>query len=77
MQTYLLQQPGEGWYESKDAAVPDGASDIEVSMNTYTQLGLDDVKNEMIRMEELERARKEVDKAKGKKLMRQNMFKVV
>ena len=25
LQTYLLQQPGEGWHESKDAAVPDGA----------------------------------------------------
>lgn len=36
-------------------------------MNTYTHLGLDDAKNEMIRMEELEQARKEVDKAEDKK----------
>ena len=40
-----------------------GRSDIGVTMNTYTHLGLDDAKNEMIRMEELEQARKEVDKA--------------
>ena len=54
-----------------------GHSDIGVTMNTYTHLGLDDAKNEMIRMEELEHARKEVDKTEGKKPMRQNMFKVV
>ena len=46
-------------------------------MNTYTHLGLNDAKNEMIRMEELEQARKEVDKTDGKKLMSQNKFKVV
>lgn len=44
-----------------------GHSDIGVTMNTYTHLGLDDAKNEMIRMEELEQARKEVDKAEDKK----------
>ena len=54
-----------------------GHSDIGVTMNTYTHLGLDDAKNEMIRMEELEQARKEVDKAEGKMPIRQNMFKVV
>ena len=54
-----------------------GHSDIGVTMNTYTHLGLDDAKNEMIRMEELEQARKEVDKAEDKKPMKQNMFKVV
>ena len=47
-----------------------GHSDIGVTMNTYTHLGLDDAKNEMICMEELEQARKEVDKAEGKKKMR-------
>lgn len=41
------------------------------------EVGLDDAKNEMIRMEELEQARKEVDKAEDKKPMKQNMFKVV
>ena len=54
-----------------------GHSDIGVTMNTYTHLGLDDAKNEMIRMEELEQARKEVDKTDGEKPMKQNMFKVV
>lgn len=44
---------------------------------TAAHLGLDDAKNEMIRMEELEQARKEVDKAEDKKPMKQNMFKVV
>ena len=54
-----------------------GHSDIGITMNTYTHLCLADAKNEMIRMEELEQARKDVDKTEGKKLMRQNMFKVV
>lgn len=59
------------------AVKPMGHSDIGVTMNTYTHLSLDDAKNEMIRMEELEQARKEVDKAEDKKPMKQNMFKVV
>lgn len=54
-----------------------GHSDIGVTMNTYTHLGLDDAKNEMIRMEELEQARKEVDKAYGQKPLKQNMFKAI
>ena len=43
-----------------------GHSDIGVTMNTYTHLGLDDAKDEMIRLEELEQAKKEVEKADGK-----------
>lgn len=31
-----------------------GHSEIGVTMNTYTHLGLDDAKDEMIRLEELE-----------------------
>lgn len=50
---------------------------LGVTMNTYTHLGLDDAKNEMIRMEELEQARKEIDKTEGIKPMKQSMFKVV
>ena len=38
-----------------------GHSEIGVTMNTYTHLGLDDAKNEMIRMEELNQARKEIN----------------
>ena len=54
-----------------------GHSEIGVTMNTYTHLGLDDAKNEMIRMEELEQARKEIDKTEGIKPMKQSMFKVI
>ena len=54
-----------------------GHSEISVTMNTYTHLGLDDAKNEMNRMKELEQARKEIDKTEGIKPMKQNMFKVV
>ncbi len=43
-----------------------GHSDISVTMNTYTHLGLDDARDEMIRLEELETARKEVEKTSGK-----------
>lgn len=54
-----------------------GHSDIGVTMNTYTHLGLDDAKDEMIRLEELEQARKEVEKTLGTKPIQQNMFKTV
>ena len=43
-----------------------GHSDIGVTMNTYTHLGLDDAKDEMIRLQELEAARKEVEKTTEK-----------
>ncbi len=54
-----------------------GHSDIGVTMNTYTHLGLDDARNEMVRLEELETARKEVEKTERPKEMKQNMFKAV
>lgn len=54
-----------------------GHSDISVTMNVYTHLGLDDARDEMIRLEELEQARKEVEKTEGTKPLKQNMFKVV
>ncbi len=49
-----------------------GHSDISVTMNTYIYLGLDDTKYEIPRLEELENARKEVDKTseKAKPLLR-------
>lgn len=49
----------------------------KVTMNTYTHLSLDGAKDEMIRLEKLEQARKEINKAESKMPMRQNMFKVV
>ena len=54
-----------------------GHSEIGVTMNTYTHLGLDDAKDEMIRLEELEQARKEIDKTSGEKPMKQIMFKAI
>ena len=39
-----------------------GHSNIGVTMNTYTHLGLEDAQDEMIRMEELNAARAEVNK---------------
>ena len=54
-----------------------GHSEIGVTMNTYTHLVLDDAKDEMIRLEELEQARKELDKAEGTKPMKQSMFKAI
>ena len=54
-----------------------GHSDISVTMNTYTHLGLEDAKDEMIRLEELEQARKEIEKTKGDIPMVKEMFRVV
>ena len=54
-----------------------GHSDIGVTMNTYTHLGLEDAKDEMIRMEELNAAKKELEKTIGEKTVTQKMFKVV
>ena len=54
-----------------------GHSDIGVTMNTYTHLGLEDAKEEMIRMEELNAARAELNKTTGEKPVTQKMFRVV
>lgn len=54
-----------------------GHSDIGVTMNVYTHLGIDDAKDEMIRIEELEAARKEVEKSDVKKEMKPTMFRIV
>ena len=54
-----------------------GHSDIGVTINTYTHLGLEDAKDEMIRMEELNAAKKELEKTIGEKPVTQKMFKVV
>lgn len=54
-----------------------GHSDIGVTMNTYTHLGLEDAQNEMVRLEELNRAKEEVAKAAGEKPVTQKMFRVV
>ena len=52
-------------------------SNIGVTMNTYTHLGLEDAKDEMIRMEELNAAKRELEKTTGEKPVTQKMFRVV
>lgn len=58
-----------------------GHSDISVTMNVYTHLGLEDAAAEMARMEEVEAARKEQEKLNGTGEKRDtvniNMFRVV
>ena len=54
-----------------------GHSDIHVTMNVYTHLGFDDAKDEMVRLEELNAAKKEVEKVSGEKPVSQKMFKTI
>lgn len=54
-----------------------GHSDIGVTLNVYTHLGVEDAADELKRMEELESARKEMEKAKGEKTVTQRMFKAM
>ena len=58
-----------------------GHSDIGVTMNVYTLLGLEDAAAEMTRMEEVESARKEQEKISGggkdKEKLSRKMFRVV
>ena len=54
-----------------------GHSEIGVTLNTYTHLGLEDAAGELKRMEDLENARKELDKTSGKKAVTQRMFRAV
>ena len=54
-----------------------GHSEIGVTLNTYTHLGLEDATDELKRMEDLENARKELDKTSGIKTVTQKMFRVV
>jgi integrase len=54
-----------------------GHSDIGVTMNTYTHLGLEDAKEEMIRMEELNAARAELNKTTGEKPVTQKIFRAI
>lgn len=54
-----------------------GHSDIGVTVNTYTHLGLEDAKDEMIRLEELNAARVELNKTTGERSVTQKMFRAV
>ena len=52
-----------------------GHSDIGVTLNTYTHLGLEDAQDELGRISEIENARREMDKLGGEKT--QEMFRVM
>ena len=54
-----------------------GHSDISVTMNVYTHLEFDDAKDEMVRLEELNAVKKEVEKITGEKSVSQKMFKAI
>ena len=54
-----------------------GHSDIGVTLNTYTHLGLEDAAEELRRMEEAEAARREQEKLAGKAQDSQKLFKAV
>lgn len=54
-----------------------GHSDIGVTLNTYTHLGLEDAVDELKRVEELENARKEMEKINGEGTVSQKMFRVI
>ena len=54
-----------------------GHSDIGVTLNTYTHLGLEDAAEELRRMEEAEAARREQEKLAGKVNDAQKLFKAV
>ena len=54
-----------------------GHSDIGVTLNTYTHLGLEDATDELKRVEDLENARKQLDKTSGRKAVTQKMIRVV
>ncbi len=45
--------------------------------NTYTHLGLEDATDELRRMEDLENARKELEKNKEEKPVSQKMFRAI
>ena len=51
-----------------------GHSDIGVTLNTYTHLGLED---ELRRLEDLQNARKELERTQGEKTVSQKMFKAI
>ena len=54
-----------------------GHSDISVTMNVYTHVGLDDAEEELRRMEEFRKAQAEVEKKNDIKPVSQKMFKAI
>lgn len=54
-----------------------GHSEIGVTLNTYTHLGLEDATDELRRVQELEDARKEQERLSGEKAPTQKVFKAI
>ena len=54
-----------------------GHSDIGVTLNTYTHLGLEDAEDELKRLEDLKNARKELERTQGEKPVSQKIFKAI
>ena len=54
-----------------------GHSDIGVTLNTYTHLGLEDAEDELKRLEDLKNARKELERTQGEKSVSQKIFKAI
>lgn len=54
-----------------------GHSNIGVTLNTYTHLGLEDTENELKRLEDLQNARKELERTQGERPVSQKMFKAI
>ena len=54
-----------------------GHSDISVTMNVYTHIGFDDAEEELKRMEDLQSARKELERTQGERPVSQKMFKAI
>ena len=54
-----------------------GHSDIGVTLNTYTHLGLEDAEDELRRVEEVENARRELERATGEKPIQQRAFRAI
>ena len=54
-----------------------GHSDIGVTLNTYTHLGLEDAVDELKRVEKRENARREMEKINGEGTVLQKMFRAI
>ena len=54
-----------------------GHSDIGVTLNTYTHLDLEDAEDELKRLEDLQNARKELERTQWEKPVSQRMFKAI
>ncbi len=50
---------------------------ISKRVNTYTHLGLEDAEDELRRLEDLQNARKELERTQGEKPVSQKMFKAI